>query len=103
MLRASLGWRSKSNSFNESEMALFYECMQSRARKVIDTTYIARDAMLRQLRIVHPWGELNLPLRDREGPSYQGYVPPPRPRNEPLPPSEDGGYEIGSAFACVAP
>src|ERR1700728_1119942 len=41
-------------------------------------------AILRQLRIVQPkWGELNLPLRDREhqasreGPGYQGYVLPP--------------------------
>src|ERR1700688_5005742 len=32
-LRASLGWWSKSNSFSESEMALFYECMLKCAQK----------------------------------------------------------------------
>jgi hypothetical protein len=35
-------------------------------------------------------------------PSYQGYVSPPGSRNEPLLSSEDRGYEIRSAFACVA-
>ena len=38
----------------------------------------------------------------RESPSYQGYVSPPGPWNEPLLPSEDTGYEIRSTFACVA-
>jgi hypothetical protein len=42
-LRASLGWQSKSKSFNESEMALFFECMPSCARKVLDTADIVRD------------------------------------------------------------
>jgi hypothetical protein len=49
-LRASLGWQSKSKSFHESEMALFYECMLKCARKVLDTAGIVREAMLRQLR-----------------------------------------------------
>jgi hypothetical protein len=31
-------------------MALFFECMQSCARIVLDTAEIVRDAMLRQLR-----------------------------------------------------
>jgi hypothetical protein len=35
------GW--KSNTFNESKMALFYECTQSCARKVLDTADIVRD------------------------------------------------------------
>src|SRR5271167_3382767 len=48
-LQASLGWQSKSNRFNESEMALFYECMLKCARKLLDTADIVRDAMLRQL------------------------------------------------------
>jgi hypothetical protein len=43
-LRASLGWQSKGNSFNESEMALFYECMRKCARKLLDTADIVRDA-----------------------------------------------------------
>src|SRR5450432_3146371 len=33
----------------ESEMALFLECMQSCAQKVVDTADIVRDAMFRQL------------------------------------------------------
>jgi len=48
-LRASLGWQSKSNSFNESEMALFYECMLKCARKLLDTADIVRDAIFQQL------------------------------------------------------
>jgi hypothetical protein len=40
------GW--KSNTIHESEMALFSECMQWCARKVLDTADIVRDAMLRQ-------------------------------------------------------
>ena len=47
-LRASLGWQSKSNRLNESEMALFYECMLQCAQKLLDTADIVRDAMLRQ-------------------------------------------------------
>jgi hypothetical protein len=35
------GW--KSDTFNESEMALFSECTQSCARKVLDTADIVRD------------------------------------------------------------
>ncbi len=48
--RAWVG-RSKSNGFNESEMALFYECMLKCARKLLDTADIVRDAILRQLTI----------------------------------------------------
>jgi hypothetical protein len=36
--------------FNESEMALFFECMLECAQKVLDTADIVREAMLRQLR-----------------------------------------------------
>jgi hypothetical protein len=46
---ASLGWQSKSNSFNESEMALFYECMLMCARKLLDTADIVKEAMFHQL------------------------------------------------------
>jgi hypothetical protein len=35
----------------ESEMALFPECMQSCAQKVVDTADIVRDAIFRQLRV----------------------------------------------------
>jgi hypothetical protein len=42
-LRASLGWQSKSKSFNESEMALFFEYMPSCVRKALDTADIVRD------------------------------------------------------------
>ena len=41
-LRASLGWYG--TYFYESEMALFSECMQYCARKVLDTADIVRDA-----------------------------------------------------------
>ena len=41
------GW--KSNTFPESEMALFSECMQECARKVLDTADIVREAWLQQL------------------------------------------------------
>ena len=47
-LRASLGWWTKSNTFNESEMALFNECMLKCARKLLDTADIVREAILRQ-------------------------------------------------------
>jgi hypothetical protein len=49
-LIASEPWvgRSKSNSFNKSEMALFYECMPQCARRLLDTADIVRDAMLHQ-------------------------------------------------------
>jgi hypothetical protein len=43
-LRASLGW--KAQPINESEMALFSECMQGCARKVLDTADIVRDGDL---------------------------------------------------------
>jgi hypothetical protein len=43
-----LGWQSKSNSLNESEMALFYECMLQCAQKLLDTADIVRDAMFQQ-------------------------------------------------------
>jgi hypothetical protein len=49
-LRAGLGCQSKSNSFNESEMALFYECMLKCALKLLDTADIVREAIYRQLR-----------------------------------------------------
>jgi hypothetical protein len=38
----------KGNTIYESEMALFFECMLSCARKVLDTADIVRDAILRQ-------------------------------------------------------
>ena len=38
----------QSNSFIESEMALFYECSQWCARKVFDTADIVREAMFQQ-------------------------------------------------------
>ena len=41
-----MGWQSKSDSFTESEMALFYECMLKCARKLLDTADIVREAML---------------------------------------------------------
>src|ERR1700722_6613138 len=37
----------KGNTINESEMALFFECMQSCARKGLDTADIVRDAIYR--------------------------------------------------------
>jgi len=37
--------------FNESEMALFFECMLRCVQKVLDTADIVREAMLRQLRL----------------------------------------------------
>jgi hypothetical protein len=43
------GW--KSNTFNESEMALFSECMLQCAQKVLDTADIVRDAWFRKLTI----------------------------------------------------
>jgi hypothetical protein len=36
--------------FNQSEMALFFECTRQCARKLIDTADIVREAMLQQLR-----------------------------------------------------
>src|ERR1051326_3760197 len=40
---------SSSNSSNESEMVLFFECMLLCAQKVLDTADIVREAMLRYL------------------------------------------------------
>jgi len=45
-LRASLGWN---GNFIESEMALFSECKQQCARKLLDNADIVRDAILQQL------------------------------------------------------
>jgi hypothetical protein len=42
--RAWVG-RSKSNSLNKSEMALFSECMLKCARKLLDTADIVREAI----------------------------------------------------------
>ena len=53
-LRASLGWQSKSKSFHESEMALFYECMLKCAQKLLDTAGIVREAIFRQLSVRGP-------------------------------------------------
>ena len=39
----------QSNSFIESEMALFYECMLQCAQKLLDPADIVRDAMFHQL------------------------------------------------------
>jgi hypothetical protein len=36
------------HTFNESEMALFFECMLLCAQKELDTADIVREAMLRQ-------------------------------------------------------
>jgi hypothetical protein len=55
-LRASL--RLESNTFNESEMALFSECTQSCARKVLDTADIVREAWFRQLSFSNSGGPL---------------------------------------------
>ena len=44
----ALGWQSKNNNFNESEMALFSECTRKCARKLLDTADIVREAMLQQ-------------------------------------------------------
>jgi hypothetical protein len=41
------GW--KSNTFNESEMALFSECMLQCAQKVLDTADIVREAWFQQI------------------------------------------------------
>jgi len=48
------GW--KGNTFNESEMALFSECMLQCARKVLDTADIVREAWLHKL-----WEDRRLP------------------------------------------
>ena len=52
----------QSNSFIESEMALFYECSQWCARKVFDTADIVRDAMFRQLTRIIEEGYIFTPL-----------------------------------------
>jgi hypothetical protein len=51
------GW--KSNTFNESEMALFSECMLQCARKVLDTADIVREAWFRQLsgKVLANWND----------------------------------------------
>ena len=41
--------QSKSNTFNESEMALFYEPTHQYAQKVLDGADIVRDAIFQQL------------------------------------------------------
>jgi hypothetical protein len=45
-LRAGFGWIR--HTFNESEMALFFECMLLCAQKVLDTADIVREAIYRQ-------------------------------------------------------
>ena len=45
-LRASRGW--KRQTINESEMALFSECLLQCARKVLDTAGIVREAIFHQ-------------------------------------------------------
>jgi hypothetical protein len=49
-LRAGFGWNQ--HIFNESEMALFFECMLLCAQKVLDTADIVREAIYRQLRFL---------------------------------------------------
>ena len=46
---ASEPWLDGHRSFNESEMALFFECVPKFAQKVFDTADIVRDAILQQL------------------------------------------------------
>jgi hypothetical protein len=41
--------KAKSKTFNESEMALFSECMQKCGKKGIDRAGVVRDEMFRQL------------------------------------------------------
>ena len=38
----------KSKSFNESEMALFYECMERCGKKVLDSAGVVREAIFQQ-------------------------------------------------------
>jgi hypothetical protein len=45
-----------SGIFIESEMALFFECMEKSCRNMLDTADIVRDACLRHLRIGHSVG-----------------------------------------------
>jgi hypothetical protein len=47
-LRASLCWY---GHFNKSEMALFSECTDRYAQKLLDTADIVREAILQQLRV----------------------------------------------------
>jgi hypothetical protein len=48
-LRAGFGWNQ--HIFNESEMALFFECMLLCAQKVLDTADIVREAIFQQLTV----------------------------------------------------
>ena len=57
--------------FNESEMALFFECMLLCAQKLLDTADIVREAMFRQL----TWGNRN-PQDLREFPFQTVRYPP---------------------------
>jgi hypothetical protein len=41
------------HTFNQSEMALFFECMLLCAQKLLDTADIVREAMFRQLAYSH--------------------------------------------------
>jgi hypothetical protein len=50
-LEASPGW--KAQTTHESEMALFSECMQECARKVLDTADIVRDGDISTTTRVH--------------------------------------------------
>jgi hypothetical protein len=45
--------------FNETEMALFFECMLECAQKVLDTADIVREAMFQRLRL--KWREIKAP------------------------------------------
>jgi hypothetical protein len=66
------------HTFNESEMALFFECMQLCAQKVLDTADIVREAILRQLtRGMNKSGtpaRKEAGLRDRIQPEFEPVV-----------------------------
>jgi hypothetical protein len=64
------GW--KSNTFNESEMALFSECMLQCARKVLDTADIVREAWLHKLSVPNCFGTLSVAYTG----AYSGYTSP---------------------------
>jgi hypothetical protein len=59
------GWKSK--TFNESEMAVFSECMEKYAKKGIDSAGVVREAMFQKLLSRTPF---NVPER---GSSQRGW------------------------------
>jgi hypothetical protein len=102
------GWRSKSNSLNESEMALFYERIPKCARKLLEPSTLSETPILRQSSTSpNPSCDMQLPFSvhsfcgDRFGSCFNDPVSPERGSASAMGASLLGGGRLARALGVV--